>query len=66
MNLYVYLCDRKEPGEVSPYSDGLRVKRSGFDSKQGQYIFLYLAASSRLRGPSSLQFVGYRGLFPRR
>jgi hypothetical protein len=43
-----------EPVELSRYNDGLRAGRTGFDSQQGQEIFLYSAASHLALGPTQL------------
>jgi hypothetical protein len=41
-----------ELGQISPYSDRLQDGRQGFDSRQGQEIFLYSTASRPALGPT--------------
>jgi hypothetical protein len=39
---------------LSRYSDGLRAGRPGFDSRQGQELFIYSTASNLAFGPAKL------------
>jgi hypothetical protein len=45
------LLSLHQPGELSRYSDGLRTRRQGFNSRQRLDIFLYFTVSRPLLGP---------------
>lgn len=44
---------------VSLYNKGLRAGKPGFDSRQGQIIFLYSTTSRPTLGPLNLRSIGY-------
>jgi hypothetical protein len=48
----VSIANYYEPGQLNRYSDGLRAGRPGFDSRQGQEIFLFSTASRSALRPT--------------
>jgi hypothetical protein len=56
----------RELGSFGRYSDELGAGRPGFDSWQGQEIFLFSTASRPALGSNQPHIHGYRGLFPPR
>jgi hypothetical protein len=40
----------RKPGKLSRFSDGLRAAQPGFDSRQGQEIFLYSIGPKQVMG----------------
>jgi hypothetical protein len=57
------LSIQQNPWQLSRYSDGLRVGRPGFDSRQGQGIFLLSTASRLALGPTRPHRKWVPGLF---
>jgi hypothetical protein len=54
-----------EPRWLSRYCDELRAERSGFDFRQGQEMFYYLAASRPALGPTQHPMQWVPGPLPR-
>jgi hypothetical protein len=56
----------KEPVQQSRYSNRMQTGRPGFDTRDGQEIFLFSTGSWSLWGPFSLLLDGYREIGEKR